>query len=77
MDRSADDEARVAEIEAAFPQWGVWVSDTRTWWASLRGALTLDQIAAECSPYLRAEDADELVGLLRDREELMSRAVAR
>lgn len=67
------DDARAAEIETAFPGWGVWVSDTGAWWASLRSALTLDQIAAGCTPFVRAEDADELVEMLGTRERLMAR----
>lgn len=65
---------RVEEIEAEFPAWSVWVSDTGNWWASLRGALTLDQIAAGCSPFVRSEDADELLCDLADREALMAEA---
>lgn len=74
---SSADSTRIEEIEAAFPAWSVWVSDTGNWWASLRGALTLDQIAAGCSPYVRAEDADELLNDLADREALMAEAAHR
>lgn len=74
MDGPADDDARITEIETRFPGWGVWVSDTGSWWASLRGSLTADQTAAGCTPYVRAEDPGELVNDLREREAAMAAA---
>lgn len=74
MDDQVPEDLRVTEIERDFPSWGVWISDTGNWWASLRCSLTSDQVAAGCTPYLCAADADELVELLADREALMSEA---
>lgn len=76
MSEHTSDDTRAAEIETQFPAWGVWVSDTGAWWASLRSTLTLDQIAAGCTPFIRADDDAELVRMLADRERLMVEATA-
>jgi len=69
-------DTHVTEVENDFPAWGVWISDTGNWWASPRGALTLAQITAGCTPFLRADTADGLRSDLRDQEALMIQAEA-
>lgn len=76
MTEHSGDDVRAADIETQFPSWGVWRSDTGAWWASLRTSLTLDQIEAGCSPFVRADDADELTRMLADRERLMVEAAS-
>jgi hypothetical protein len=47
---SDEDTALMREIEAEFPGWGVWRSDTRRWWAFRTAAnpLTIEQLRAGC-----------------------------
>jgi hypothetical protein len=71
---STADDKRVSEIEAEFPRWQVWISDTGRWWAALRPALTPGQTAAGCVPYLRAADRDELLLRVREQEDLFRSA---
>lgn len=74
MDDQVTEDQQITEIESAFPAWAVWVSDTGNWWASLRDSLTMDQLTAGCTPFVRADDDAELVRLLVEREALMSEA---
>jgi hypothetical protein len=63
--------ATVAAIEAAFAgRWGVWLSDTGWWWAARTRALTAEQLAAGCAPYLHADNPDELTERIRHQERL-------
>ena len=65
--------ATVAAIEAeSGPRWGVWFSDTGQWWAARRQALSVDEQAAGCIPYLQADTPDELRQRIRDEEALTS-----
>jgi len=58
-------------IEAAFGlRWGVWLSDTGTWWAARTQPLTSPQINASCQPYVRAGTPDELTEAIREQESL-------
>jgi hypothetical protein len=66
------EDQRTTEIEAQFPAWSVWVSDTGRWWASLRTTLTMNQLTAGCAPFIRADTADELTGDLAQQEALMA-----
>lgn len=65
--------ATVAATEAEFGhRWGVWLSDTGQWWATRRRALSSDELAAGCVPYLQGETPDELRQRIRDEEALIS-----
>jgi hypothetical protein len=54
---SLDDIRVMRSIEAAFPGWGVWRSDTGRWWAFRTAAdpLTIDQLRAGCRLLVRAD----------------------
>lgn len=69
--RIADD-GRVKAIEAEFPRWQVWVSDSGWWWAAIRRGLTAGQKAAGCVSFLRGRDADELSQKIREQERLFA-----
>jgi hypothetical protein len=63
-DQDAHDPATA--IEALFGgQWGVWRSDTGWWWAARRHALTADDLAAGCVPYLQAHSPEDLTEQIR------------
>jgi hypothetical protein len=66
-------DATVAELEAWFPAWWVWVSDTHYWWASRRDQLTSADQNAGLVPYLRAASADDLANLLTEQDQRESR----
>lgn len=68
------DSDRVSAIEADFPRWQAWVSDTGRWWAAVRSTLTPGQIAAGCVSFLRALDADELIQRIREQEQIFAAA---
>jgi hypothetical protein len=66
--------ATAAGIEAEFGnRWGVWLSDTGQWWAARRQALSSEDLAAGCVPYLQADSPDELRDRIRDEEALTTR----
>jgi hypothetical protein len=69
-----DDEARRAEIEAEFPGWHVWKSDTGPWWAARKVTLTAEQSGVGCAQYLRANSATELHGDITADEARLSRS---
>jgi hypothetical protein len=55
-------------IEADFPGWGVWQSDTGRWWAFRTAAdpLTIDQLRAGRRLIVHAETVDALHTAIRD-----------
>jgi hypothetical protein len=66
--------ATAAGIEAEFGnRWGAWLSDTGQWWAARRQALSAEDQAAGCVPYLQADSPDELKDRIRDEEALTTR----
>jgi hypothetical protein len=66
--------ATATGIEAEFGnRWGVWLSDTGQWWAARRQALSSEDLAAGCVPYLQAGNPDELKDRIRDEETLTTR----
>jgi hypothetical protein len=67
-----------AGIEAEFDgRWGAWLSDTGQWWAARRQALSAEDLAAGCVPYLQANSPDDLRERIRDEEALTMRHNAR
>jgi hypothetical protein len=66
--------ATAAVIEAKFgDRWGIWLSDTGQWWAARRQALSSEDLAAGCVPYLQADGPEELSDRIRDEEALTMR----
>ncbi|MCG5212775.1 hypothetical protein [Streptosporangium sp. KLBMP 9127] len=68
---AADDEtvpATIDAIEEKFDHWWAWVSDTGTWWAARRSALTSAEMAAGCVHYLRTDDGAQLVRRLAEQD---------
>jgi hypothetical protein len=60
-----------ASIEATFHgRWGVWLSDTGWWWATRTEALTSAELAAGCTPYLHADNSEELSERMRQQDHL-------
>ncbi|MBO3751503.1 hypothetical protein J5X84_35985 [Streptosporangiaceae bacterium NEAU-GS5] len=60
----------IADLEARFPRWTIWQSDTGRWWATSGDALTLDQQAAGCQATVNADTADGLWDVLLEQERL-------
>jgi hypothetical protein len=75
MDESDSTVAAIAAgIEAEFDgRWGAWLSDTGQWWAARTQALSAEDLAAGCVPYLQAGSPDELRARIRDEEALATR----
>jgi hypothetical protein len=50
------------QIEAEFPGWGVWRSDTSRWWAfrTARNPLTIEQLRAGCRLIVQADTYEDL-----------------
>lgn len=57
----------IDDIEARFPGWGAWRSDTLRWWAfrTAAAALTIDQLRAGCRLIVRAASHAELCAAVR------------
>jgi hypothetical protein len=55
-------------LEADFPGWRLWVSDTGRWWAfrTARRALTIDQLRAGCRLIVQADDSDALYSAIKE-----------
>jgi len=55
------------QIEAEFPGWGVWRSDTSRWWAfrTARNPLTIDQLRAGCRLIVQADTFEDLCAEIR------------
>lgn len=51
-------------------RWGIWLSDTGWWWAARTRALTADELAAGCVPFIHADNPDELSERIRQQDEL-------
>jgi hypothetical protein len=54
-------------LEADFPGWRLWISDTGRWWAfrTSVSALTIDQIRAGCRLIVQADTSDALYSAIR------------
>ena len=61
-------EIEPADIERQFPRWGVWVSDSGTWWATFQGPWKLDRERHGCMPHWHAESAEKLKELLEEHD---------
>jgi hypothetical protein len=71
IEQQASSAAIEAAIEAAFDgRWGVWRSDTGWWWATRTNALTADELANGCVPFIHADNPDELSERVRQQDEL-------
>lgn len=59
--------ATVQRIEAEFPGWGVWRSDTDRWWAyrTARSPLSFEQLRAGCRLIVQADTGEELREAIR------------
>ena len=59
--------ALIREIEAEFPGWGAWQSDTGRWWAFRTAAdpLTIEELRAGRRLIVRADTAEELRTAIR------------
>jgi hypothetical protein len=61
----------VAAMETAFDgRWGIWLSDTGWWWATRANALTAEELAAGCVPFIHADNPDELAERIRQQDNL-------
>jgi hypothetical protein len=61
--------ATVAAIEATFDgRWGVWLSDTGWWWATRTHALTAEELSDGCTPFVHADNPDELTERIRQQD---------
>jgi hypothetical protein len=69
-----DRDPRAVELEARYPRWSVWTSETGYWWAALRKELTAAQRRVGCLPHLRADNDSELADLLSEQEEIAGKA---
>lgn len=72
-----DENTRAAAIEADNERWRVWLSDTRTWWAARKDALTADELGAGAVPFLQADDLDELRQKIEAEEQLTAHPAER
>jgi hypothetical protein len=54
-------------LEAEFPGWRVWISDTGRWWAfrTEPRALTIEQLRAGCRLIVQADTSDALCSAIR------------
>jgi hypothetical protein len=54
-------------LEAEFPGWRLWISDTGRWWAFRTSAcaLTIEQMRAGCRLIVQADTADALYSAIR------------
>jgi hypothetical protein len=54
-------------LEAEFPGWRLWISDTGRWWAFRTSAcaLTIEQLRAGCRLIVQADTADALYSAVR------------
>jgi hypothetical protein len=54
-------------LEAEFPGWRLWISDTGRWWAfrTSASALTIDQMRAGCRLIVQADTSDALYSAIR------------
>jgi anti-sigma regulatory factor (Ser/Thr protein kinase) len=69
--KQASIKSTVEAIESAFGgRWGVWLSETRRWWAARRDSLNAADLGAGCVPFLRADIPDELAERIQEQEAL-------
>lgn len=54
-------------LEAEFPGWRLWISDTGRWWAfrTSSRALTIEQMRAGCRLIVQADTSDALHSAIR------------
>jgi hypothetical protein len=52
----------MGRLEAHFPGWRLWISDTGRWWAfrTSARALTIEQLRAGCRLIVQADDSETL-----------------
>ena len=75
MDEHTASTCTMEELEAAFgARWGIWLSDTGRWWAARRCALSSEELAAGCVPFLRADGPSQLAERIRSQEDMASQA---
>jgi hypothetical protein len=55
-----DDETDTSAIEARFPGWHIWKSDTGRWWAARATTLPAAKSNAGCAQYLQSDSPDGL-----------------
>jgi hypothetical protein len=63
-------------LEAEFPGWRLWISDTGRWWAFRTSAcaLTIEQLRAGCRLIVQADTSEALYSAIRDEIEAEQRA---
>lgn len=61
----------MGRLEAEFPGWRLWISDTGRWWAFRTSAcaLTIEQLRAGCRLIVQADTSDALYSAIRDEIE--------
>jgi hypothetical protein len=59
-----DDEADASAIEAGFPGWHIWKSDTGRWWAARKTTLPARKSSAGCAQYLESDSPEGLRNLI-------------
>ena len=66
----------MARLEAEFPGWRLWISDTGRWWAFRTSAcaLTIEQLRAGCRLIVQADTSDALYSAIRAEIEAEQRA---
>ena len=57
----------MGRLEAEFPGWRLWISDTGRWWAFRTSscALTIEQLRAGCRLIVQADTSDALYSAIR------------
>jgi hypothetical protein len=57
----------MGRLEAEFPGWRLWISDTGRWWAfrTSANALTIEQMRAGCRLIVQADTSDALYSAIR------------
>ncbi|GAB2802538.1 hypothetical protein GCM10027176_03870 [Actinoallomurus bryophytorum] len=60
----------MGRLEAEFPGWRLWISDTGRWWAFRTSAcaLTIEQLRAGCRLIVQADTSDALYSAIRAAE---------
>jgi hypothetical protein len=66
-------------LEAEFPGWRLWISDTGRWWAfrTSASALTIDQMRAGCRLIVQADTSDALYSAIRAEIDAAHRAAGK
>jgi hypothetical protein len=58
---------KMGRLEAEFPGWRLWISDTGRWWAfrTSANALTIEQMRGGCRLIVQADTSDALYSAIR------------